>query len=549
MNKTLNIILSALIFFAAITTNNISAHAAQAPVIAAQPVAVQTTTDATVEATPLPAIKAPTSVTNNLTVPLFLDGTQIITTTPAQNIKGTTMVPLRVISEKLNAVVIWSDADKSITVTNGSTKIVMQMDNLSVTVNNNVEQLPMAPVNIGNLTLLPLRFLANQLNLSIAWNNQNNSVYLLQNRDKDIVNSETVNSDGNGIAEIQSIQRFADQVVITGDGNLNPFVTTLDSPDRISFDFTNSELSQALNQAKNKQISDSGTSALSTSTVTSSVYAQNVRYSLFAINPSTVRVVVDLKQKSGYELIPNNQDHQLTIQLTSLIANSDPTTDTASTTTPASVDTANADTANAGNANADANNNITAISASPTPAPTAIPKPYTIVLDAGHGGKDPGAPSITGKLEKTFTLEMVQKITALLQNDPLVHVVNTRSDDTFVSLDDRVKVANDLQASLFISIHANTYGKQSKGVETYYYRDPSLAKVLQPLLVAATGFVDGQIRDNDYRVIKYTNMPAVLCEIGYLSNPIEEKLLYTDSFQENVAEAIVNGIKQYLNIT
>src|SRR5690606_28405548 len=85
---------------------------------------------------------------------------------------------------------------------------------------------------------------------------------------------------------------------------------------------------------------------------------------------------------------------------------------------------------------------------------------YKIVIDAGHGGKDPGATGFSGRYEKHFTLELAEKVRALIAKEPLLEPYMVRDDDTFVELDDRAAFANDIGADLFISIHGNTFTQQ-----------------------------------------------------------------------------------------
>jgi N-acetylmuramoyl-L-alanine amidase len=208
-----------------------------------------------------------------------------------------------------------------------------------------------------------------------------------------------------------------------------------------------------------------------------------------------VRVVIDLKQKNSYELVEDKENHVVIIM-------------------------------------------------------QKVASSYTVVIDAGHGGKDTGAISVNKRLEKDFNLAMVLKIQQLLSKEPLIKVVLTRDDDTFVELDDRAAIANNLEASLFVSIHGNSYAKTSKGTETYYYREASLAfaQTMHPHVVEATGFADKKVKKDDFRVINKTKMPAILLEIGYLSNPIEDTEMYKEDFQNRVAASIVAGIKEYLHI-
>jgi N-acetylmuramoyl-L-alanine amidase len=303
------------------------------------------------------------------------------------------------------------------------------------------------------------------------------------------------------VTEIQTIQSANDQVIVQANGDLHPSLFYLSSPDRVVVDFKQSTLIESLRSSINPIIdltiptADVNFSTTESGfTVTSSVYLDKVRYANYTDKPPTVRVVIDLKQKTSYQLIEDKVNHQVII--------------------------------------------------------TQKVAPYTIVIDGGHGGKDNGATSVNGRFEKDFNLSMVLKIQQLLAIEPLIQVVLTRQDDTFVELNDRAAIANNLNATLFVSIHGNSYAKTSNGSETYYYNDVSLAlaQTMHPHIIGATGFADKNVRKQKFRVVAATQMPAILCEIGYLSNPTEEAEMFTEEFQNRTAAAIVAGIKEYLNI-
>lgn len=178
---------------------------------------------------------------------------------------------------------------------------------------------------------------------------------------------------------------------------------------------------------------------------------------------------------------------------------------------------------------------------------------YKVVIDPGHGGTDPGADGASGRVEKDFNLQLSLKVKELLEKESKIQVNLTRIDDTFISSIDRERVefANELEADLFISIHGNTYTDPSvSGTETYYYDEASLsfAEVIHHHVVKATGFRDRGVKQEDYFVVKETNMPAVLIEVGYLTHPKEEQKMWEDEFQKQVAVSIVEGIKEYLEI-
>ena len=181
-----------------------------------------------------------------------------------------------------------------------------------------------------------------------------------------------------------------------------------------------------------------------------------------------------------------------------------------------------------------------------------------IVLDAGHGGirddehgvkGDPGACGVNGVFEKDVNLGVVLRTAKLLQSTG-AKVILTRADDTFVELDDRVALANEKKADIFIAVHCNsgTDSVTASGTETYYFtaQSATLAAAIHPALASELGLPDRGIRsDQGYEVIKYTHMPSVLVELGFLCNPDEEALLKSTTFQQKAAEALVDGIRAY----
>lgn len=224
-------------------------------------------------------------------------------------------------------------------------------------------------------------------------------------------------------------------------------------------------------------------------------------------------------------------------------------------------------------------------------------KPYLVVVDAGHGGKDPGA---SGKVykEKDITLAVARRLAALLEKDPHFRVRLTREDDTFVELNRRADTANKLHADFFVSIHCNSNPKKEVyGSETYalgehksqenlsvvmrensailleegYQRtyegfDPNseeayilfslvqhaflkqslhLARRIEDNMAQHTRRPSRGVRQAGFLVLWRTSMPAVLCEIGFLSNPSEERYLASEAGQEHIAQALYEALRQY----
>jgi N-acetylmuramoyl-L-alanine amidase len=173
-----------------------------------------------------------------------------------------------------------------------------------------------------------------------------------------------------------------------------------------------------------------------------------------------------------------------------------------------------------------------------------------VVIDAGHGGQDPGATSCTGYYEKTVNLQVAAKVGRLLRQRGL-KVVMTRESDYFIELEERAATANRNGAGLFVSIHSDSMENSSKrGFTIYIARSSSWearrAATAIAREMAKTGLDNQGIRQADYKVLIYTEGPAVLVELGYLSNYQEAGLLRDSAFQDRLAEAIANGIAGFL---
>ena len=192
-----------------------------------------------------------------------------------------------------------------------------------------------------------------------------------------------------------------------------------------------------------------------------------------------------------------------------------------------------------------------------------------VYLDAGHGGYDPGA-SYFGISEKSLTLAIQSRVKAKLEAEGY-QVVTTRTSDTYVDLTDRSHAANASESDIFVSIHINASGSSAaQGIETYYYQpyaeypsrinatyhanptrlsmSDTLANAIQSSLINATGAQNQGVKRQTFAVLRETTAPAVLLELGFLSNPQEAARLNTSAYQETLANAIVAGIKRYYSI-
>lgn len=219
----------------------------------------------------------------------------------------------------------------------------------------------------------------------------------------------------------------------------------------------------------------------------------------------------------------------------------------------------------------------------------------TIVLDPGHGGKDPGAIGASGLTEKEVALDIALRLRSLIQKQLGKTVIMTRDKDTFVPLEERTLFANAKQADLFVSIHTNSHpSRATRGVEIYLLGQSSdrqalataarenntpersmdnLERVLKTiqhdlirdynveeslkfahetrdafvaLLKDQYDVVDLGVKRAPFYVLLNANMPGILAEVSFISNPVEEKRLRSDVYRQAIAQALLEGIKVYL---
>lgn len=172
-----------------------------------------------------------------------------------------------------------------------------------------------------------------------------------------------------------------------------------------------------------------------------------------------------------------------------------------------------------------------------------------VVIDPGHGGPDVGAVGIGG-LQEIEVVDPVAYRTAQLLEEQGIVVVLTRSENIDLDLEPRVQLANRIDANLFVSIHANAISLSRpdvNGVETYYYSTGGvLAQIIQSYLLEATGGPDRGVKTARFYVLRNTDMPAVLVELGFVTGRYDAPRLAEPEYQEILAEAIARGILAYI---
>lgn len=221
----------------------------------------------------------------------------------------------------------------------------------------------------------------------------------------------------------------------------------------------------------------------------------------------------------------------------------------------------------------------------------AMAEIHTIVIDPGHGGENNGALGFNGVYEKEITLEVALFMKEQLERNTDAQVILTRESDIEVPLERRIRIANEAQADLFISIHCNSsFSRSPSGIETYVLSDKALdeessklsrrvvkpsglyasasdgaaaavvkemlqyaahrdarglANAVQRFLIKRTGAVSRGVKELPIVVLRGAEMPGIVVEMGFVSNPVEAERLSTDNYQKKVAFAMVLGIIEF----
>src|SRR5436189_1477550 len=177
--------------------------------------------------------------------------------------------------------------------------------------------------------------------------------------------------------------------------------------------------------------------------------------------------------------------------------------------------------------------------------------PITVVIDAGHGGHDRGGIPGQSVAEKDMTLDVAQRLRNVLAASGY-RVVMSRDSDVFVSLPTRVAIANSYRNAIFVCIHFNaTQRSGAGGIETYFYSRDSLqlASAIHSYVAGGAPSSNRGVRRRGFYVLRKTNIPAVLVECGFLTNPTEAAYAGRASYRQKLAEGIAAGVRGRSSVT
>lgn len=430
--------------------------------------------------------------------PMELDVPAVIRT--VQGNDGRTMVPVRPIAEALGATVRWMGESRQVAIVSDRDTILLTLGSGLAEVNGELCPLPgNVPADVASYggverTMVPLRFVSEQLHAQVEWDNKTYTAAVTAQVPEEPEESE------NHLLRIVS-DEHAQSITLFLDGPARYKV--MDLGDRVVIDLPGFVLSEG-----------DGVIPVRENPVVERIRFAQHGESLYEGYAHSARVVLDLWEGCTYRNVNVKGDpDQWSISVT--VRPPD-----------------------------------TGAELPGRPDGNWDPSAYVVVLDAGHGGTASGAVYEEVE-EKTITLPVTLRVAELLREQGC-NVVLTRSRDVYMDLYDRCDVANDLGADIFVSIHANasSTNREFMGTFTYSYPDSVEGKLLagciQDGVVSATGSIDRGLLTNDYVVLRETNMPAALLEMGFMSCHEELQMLIRPDYQEQIAQGTARGIMMYL---
>lgn len=431
-----------------------------------------------------------------------------------------TLVPYRALLEAMGAKVLWDQEAMMATAVLGSNQVQVTIDNAVGFVNGVAKNMDVPPRIVNDRTMIPLRFVMENLNCTVGWDQQTRTVSVITAKDSGMTRILSI-----ALEETPTSYR----VVATG-GNIITGTGTFayEGPERFGIDIKNATFDQGVGKI-----------------AADNEYMTGVRYSQF--NENTVRIVVDLKGKTAGKVSLSTDRKTVYLEFDKPDAPSNPEIPAEPGIPADPVDRGDTDVREAR-----------------IPVLDWRATGKLIVVDVGHGGKDPGA---EGKLdgvhqiwEKDLNLAIALRLREIL-TEAGANIVLLRDTDSPMTLYARPEAANTLNADMLISIHNNANETTTpNGTEVLYYTkeweagygvlSKDLAAAIQKEMIAEIGFFDRGIKNKpEYAVLNKSLMPAVIIEGGHLSNPGDLTVMLTDAYVESYAVAVARGVINALNVS
>lgn len=414
------------------------------------------------------------------------------------------VVPARDVFEKLGAEVLWSAPDEKVTVNYAGTQIVLYINSTTAYKNGKTEKMPIAPKIINAKTMIPVRYVSESLGFGVDFDPMTDTISITTSGEA--VKPPAVNT---YTSTLQSYTCSAGDNVFTAvlnfsENNVKYSTFTLSEPDRVVVDIAGSKMGSGIKDSEQ-------TSAIVT----------KVR---FGQHDDALRVVFDLNGVQKYSVSQSGKVLTVTIG-----------SGTAASEKPSVDETEKPD------------------------EPEIVIEPSrSITIDPGHGGSDPGAcfTDEDGKIwrETDINLAVALKVRDILEANG-VRVVITRTTEKDVVRKTRPELANSEKTALFLSIHTNSVNENdtANGIETWGsletgkplagVTDKSFAQNVQNAVIKQTGATNRGLKNSvELTVLKYSVMPSILIEVGFITNSVERANMFSDAYRNKLAQGIAEGV-------
>lgn len=441
---------------------------------------------------------------------LEINGNMVANTGGGQLINGRSMVPLKPIVDALGLKMTWYDTSQTVRIEDITAVITLKVGDSKAQIDDQTISLEVPPMNLDGQVLVPLRFLGEALQAKVEWLPDQMLVKLHRS-----------------ILEKITYERYPDRTRLIFNLTIPEEykVFQLKSPDRLVIDFSGAWYPDK------KTVHSVNTGLVST-----------LRLSQFQLDPHIARAVVDLVSPDiEYKVNVLSAQRKLVIDITPKAGGTvAPTTPGATSTTPESEP-------------------AKPVESRPTikeQTPATIKNPPSallnklIVVDPGHGGKNPGAIGVTGIWESEVNYDIANRLNELLV-EAGAFTIMTRKGNQDPNLYERAAMGNQNRADIFVSIHSDAHPKpETRGTTIYAHHNASkdawsLGWYVHNEIVQATGLKSMGLRAANFVVVREPKMPSILVETAYVTNREDEALLKDPEFRQKVAQAIFDGILIY----
>lgn len=461
---------------------------------------------------------------------LKVDGKELSCSVPPIVFSDYSVVPARDVFEHVGATVTWFAGEQKVLVKTSKHEIILYINKTVAYKNGKAEPMPIAPKIINEKTMIPVRYVAESLGYDVQFDSKTDTILI-----------------DTGAATLEPSTPVTPEKPATPQASvtLNSYKGTV-TEEGFSIKFT---LSKAITDYSDfalkeptRVVLDLGDVKLGTGVGNSTYTSKFVTAVRFGQHDGVLRVVLDTVGEQPYRVSASGKTVTVTMGKVTNASDKPATVpdDKEDTETPEEEE--------------DVDKHIVI----PEIESIVIPPSRSITIDAGHGGSDPGAiyTDEDGKIwkESDINLGVALKLRDILAKKG-VRVVMTRTKDVTVERRSRPLLANKEETALFISIHTNSVAASDKanGIETWGnlvtskpladVTDKSFAENVQKAVIKKTSATDRGIKDSlDLTVIVYSAMPAVLVEVGFITNEAERELLFSDAYRTKLAEGLAEGI-------